>query len=389
MAWTMAVTRNGVATSALVTSDVSSIYGRQDATSQCDSQTVTFAVMYSSPSLGVINPNVWVLGDRIAVNIQNAALAVATYFSGTITDLTVDHDVMTVTATSDALSSINRTPIDLAAYTGAATGTVVNAALVAVQAEGALATKTITTAAGTNTVTTPVLANVNANSFISQVVASEPNGVLLETPTSVVFTDYDSRRISTMPATQKFDLSGLGAAIGYDWRLERSVSDFVNFCSVTWTGGTATYADTASVTAKGAYNRSVSTYINTAADADYNALRIVQHGLTPGWRTSGIVLDMSNLTDANRDAILKNMRTGSYLKIPLLLTGTQTEFFVEGWTDRFVYGPTGAKTWFRELYISDINISQAAQRYVDVVSGVTYATVTATVRWVDLEQTQI
>jgi hypothetical protein len=385
----MSVYRNGAATSSLVLSDWSSIYGRQDATSQCDSQTVTFDVMFSSASLGVIDPNGWLLGDRIVVYIKNAALATATYFSGTVTDLNVNHDVMTVIATSDALSAINRTPIDLGPYVGALTGTVVNAALVAVQAEGALATKTITTAAGTNTVATPALASSNANSFISQVVASEPNGVLLETPSGVIFTDYDSRRISTMPATQKFDLSTFGALIEWDWQLERSVSDFVNFCSVTWTGGTATYSDTASVTAKGAYNRSVSTYIDNVTDADYNALRIVQHGLEPGWRTSGIVLDMSKLSDVNRDAILKNMRTGSYLKIPLLLAGTQTEFFVEGWTDRFVYGPTGARTWFRELYISDINISQAAQRYIDVVSGVTYATVNAAYRWIDLEQQQI
>lgn len=389
MAWTMSVYLNGASVSTLVASSLSSIYGRQDATSACDSQTVTFDVIYSSSSLGTIDPNTWLLGDRIQVYIKNAALATATYFSGTITDLQVKHDVMTVIATSDALSSINRTPIDLAAYTGAATGTVVNAALTAVQAEGGLPSKTITTATGTNTVTTPIQTNANASSFISQVVASEPNGVLLETPAGVVFTDYDSRRIATMPAAQKFDLSALGAVIGYDWQLEKTVSDFVNFCSVTWTGGTSTYQDTASVTARGAYNRSVTTYINNVSQADYNALRIVQHGLAPGWRTSGVVVDMSKLTDANRDAILKNMQTGSYVKIPTLITGAQTEYFVEGWTDRFVYAATGAKQWFRQLYISDITISQAAQRYVDVTSGVTYATVDATYRWIDLEQETI
>lgn len=389
MAWTMSVYRNGSAVSANVGARWSSIYGRQDATSACDSQTINFDIIYSSATLGTIDPNTWVLGDRIEVNIKNGAFASAKYFSGTITDLQVKHDVMTVIATSDAMSAINRTPIDLGPQVGLATGTVVNAALVAVQAEGALATKTITTAAGTNTVTTPAIANTNANSFLSQVVASEPNGVLLETPTEVIFTDYDSRRISTMAASQKFDFSALGAIIGWDWQLEKTVSDFVNFASVTWTGGTSTYSDAASVTAKGAYNRSVSTYINNVTQADYNALRIVQHGLTPGWRTSGIIADLSNLTDANRDAVLKNMRTGSYLKIPLLLTGTQTEYFVEGWTDRFVYAATGAKQWFRELYVSDITISAAAQRYVDVTSGVTYATVDASLRWVDLEQIYI
>jgi len=389
MAWTFSVYRNGASVSAIVDARSSSIYGRKDNTSSCNSQTYTFDVIYDSTSLGTTDPNLWLLGDRVQVYIKNAALATATYFSGTITDIQVKHHVMTIIATSDALSSINRTPIDVAAYTAVATGTVVNAALTAVQAEGGLPSKTITTATGTNTVTTPIQTNANASSFISQVVASEPNGVLLETPAGVVFTDYDSRRIATMPAAQKFDLSALGAVIGYDWQLEKTVSDFVNFCSVTWTGGTSTYQDTASVTARGAYNRSVTTYINDVSQADYNALRIVQHGLTPGWRTSGIIVDMSKLTDANRDAVLKNMQTGSYVKIPTLITGAQTEYFVEGWTDRFVYAATGAKQWFRELYISDITISQAAQRYVDVTSGVTYATVDATYRWIDLEQETI
>ena len=389
MAWTFSVYRNGASVSAIVDARSSSIYGRKDNTSTCNSQTYTFDVVYDSTSLGTTDPNTWAIGDRIQAYIKNAALATATYFSGTITDITAKHHLMTVIATSDSLSSINRNPISLSAYTGADTGTVVNAALTAVQTAGGLPSKTITTATGTNTVTTPIQTTQNAGTFIAQVVASEPNGVLLETPAGVIFNDYDSRRIATMPAAQKFDLSALGAVIGYDWQLEKTVSDFVNACTVTWTGGTATYNDTASVSAKGTFTRSVTTYIDQSSDADYNALRIVQHGLTPGWRTSGIVLDMSLLSDANRDAVLKNMRTGSYVKLPTLITGAQTEYFVEGWTDRFTYSLTGNKQWFRELYVSDIVISAAAQRYVDVTSGVTYATVNGTLRWIDLEQTNI
>jgi len=389
MAWTFSVFRNGASVSAIVDARSSSIYGRKDNTSTCNSQTYTFDVIYDSTSLGTTDPNLWLLGDRVNVYIQNAALAVGTYFSGTITDITAKHHLMTVIATSDVLSSINRTEIDTPAFTGSLTGDVLTDVLNNVQTVGALPSKTITCAPGTNTVTIAGTVNQNAATYIAQVVASEPNGVLLETPAGVVFSDYNSRRIATMPATQKFDLSTLGAVIGYDWQLEKTVSDFVNRCTVTWTAGTAIYYDAASVTSRGAYNRSVTTYIDNSSQANYNALRIVQHGLTPGWRTSGIVLDMSKLTDANRDAVLKNMRTGSYVKIPTLITGAQTEYFVEGWTDRFSYSATGSKQWFRELYVSDIVISAAAQRYVDVTSGVTYATVNGTLRWIDLEQTNI
>lgn len=389
MAWTLSVYRNGANISPIVQAQSSSIYGRRDNTDQCQSQTYTFDVVYDSAGLGTTDPNSWKIGDRIQTYIKNAALATATYFSGTITDITAKHHEMTVIATSDTLSSINRNPISVPANTGALTGTAINTALTAVQTAGGLPSKTITVSTGTNTVTTAIQTGVNAGTFINQLVASEPNGVLLEEQGGVRFSDYNDRRIATMPASQKFDLSALGNTIQWDWQLEKTVSDFVNLCNVTWTGGTSTYSDTTSVSSSGAYNRSVSTYIDNASQADYNALRIVQHGLTPGWRTSGIILDMAAQTDANRDAILKNMRTGSYVKLPTLITGAQTEFFVEGWTDRFTYSATGSKQWFRELWVSDIIISAAAQRYVDVVSGVTYATVNSTLRWIDLEQTNI
>ena len=389
MAWTMSVYRNAASISAIVQANWSSIYGRQTNTDVCQAQTVTFDVVYDSAGLGTTDPNLWAIGDRIEVNIKNAALATAKYFSGTITDILARHHEMTIIATSDTMSSVNRNPITVGANTGALTGTAINTALTAVQTAGGLPSKTITTSTGTNTVTTAVQTNVNAVTFINQLVASEPNGVLLEEIGGIRFSDYNDRRIATMAASQKFDLSALGNTIQWGWQLEKTVSDFVNTCNVTWTAGTSIYSDTTSVTTSGAYNRSVTTYIDNVSQADYNALRIVQHGLVPGWRTSGIILDMSAQTDATRDTIFKNMRTGSYVKLPTLITGAQTEFFVEGWTDRFTYSITGSKQWFRELYVSDIIISAAAQRYVDVVSGVTYATVNSTLRWIDLEQTNI
>lgn len=389
MSFTVTVTKNAVAISGRVESTIQSQYGRQDVTSSCSPQTVSFSVVYDSAGLGTLDPNLFAIGDRIIISIQNAALTAANYFSGTITDITARHHEMDIIATSDTLSSVNRTPLTLAAQTSQTSGTVVNAALTAIQAVGALPGKTITTSTGAYSVTTPVQAGTNATAFLDTVVASEPAGVLCEIIGGIRFSSYDDRRIATMPAAQKFDFSALGSVIGWDWQLEKTVADFVNYCQISSTAGTSIYSDTASVTASGTYARSFSTYLDTLTDADYYALRTVQHGLTPGWRTSGIVLDLAALSDANRDAVLKNMRTGSYIKLPTLLSGAQTEYFVEGWTDTITYSTTGTRQWFRELYLSDIKITQAAQRYVDVTSGITYATVTPTLRWLDLEQTNI
>lgn len=389
MAFTITVSHAGSPITARVGSVITAQYGRQDSTSTISPASVSFTVVYDSAGLGVLDPNDFEVGNRIILTVQNAALASAQYFSGTITDVAARHHELAVIAVSDTLSSINRTPIDLAGYTGSLTGTVVNAALLAVQAEGGLPAKTITTSTGTNTVTTAAQTNVQATSFLGPVIASEPSGVLCEVIGGARFSDYNDRRVATMPATQKFDLSTFGTLIGYDWQLEKTVADFVNLSTVTWTGGIATFSDATSVASFGTYARSVSTVVNNATQADYMALRTVQHGLAPGWRTSGIMLDMARLSDANRDLITKNMRTGSYVKLPLLITGAQTEYFVEGWSDQFIYGATGSKQWWRTLYVSDITISQAAQRYLDVTSGVTYATVNGSLRWIDLEQQQI
>lgn len=390
MTFTIAINKNGSNIISNVGSNLSLRYGRQDSTSTCQPMQLSFGIVHSGGTTGTIDPNTILLGDRITITITNTSYAGQTYFTGTITDIKTGHYVSDIVAVSDGLSGVNRTPVTLGAQTTQSTGTVVNAALTAIQTAGALPGKSITTSTGTNTVTTPVQTSASSQTFIGQVVASEPSGVLLEDGALTIrFSDYSDRRVATMPAAQKFDFSALGSVIDWNWTLEKSVSDYLNRAEVTWTGGISTYADSASVAANGAYTRAVTTYIDNQPQADYSALRLVQHGLKPGWRTSGIAIDMAKLSDANRQAVLVNMRTGSYLKIPSLLSGTQTEFFVEGWTDTFVYGGTGTRQWSRLLYVSDIVITAAAQRYVDVTSGVTYATVNGALRWIDLEQTTI
>lgn len=386
MTFTFAFTRNGSSITSVVGSSITSIYGRREPTVACSPRTLSFSVVYTSSTVGTQDPNTWLLGDRIVCTVTNTSYAARTYFSGTITDLTVRHNVMEVVATSDGLSGINRTPVTIGAQTSVNTGTVVAAALAAIQADGALPGKTIVTDPGTSIVTTPAVIDAVSSTFLGQVITSEPSGVLLEDEgNGIRYSDYDARRISTMPATQKFDFSSLGASILYDWELERTVSDFLNYADVVYNTGTATFSDSASITANGTYAKTFQTYLVDPIDATYLATRAVAHGLTPGFRTSGITIDVGGLSDANRENVTRYMRTGSYIKLPTFLTGAQTEYFVEGWQDTFTYSATGAKQWFRLLYLSDIVNTAAAQRYVDVTSGVTYATVNPTYRYIDLE----
>jgi len=368
---------------------MSATYGRSDPTQQPGPATLTLSVVYPG---SVYSPATFQLGDVIKVTVSNTGQTDTIYFRGFITGARADHETIRITCVSDVLGSLARTLIDAAAYTATNLQTVLTdvttAAVTAGAMPGVLNAPTIN--AMQYEVTTSAQTQVSALSYLQQLIASEPEGIVLEQPGyGLIINGYDNRRISTLPATQQFAYGSV-TGFGWDWTVEKLSADFRNKTSVTYATGTATYADTASVTANGPVGTTISTALTNSTDANYMALRTVQHGLEPGWRTSGLQLNCATLTDLQRKNLAANMRTGSYLTTPTVSSSVTTLYFVEGWTDDIGWNAaTGATRWIRTLNISDIRNSQAAQRYLDVVSGVTWATVNGTYRWVDLEQNTI
>lgn len=389
MAYSFSVDHNGVDISANVEWRMALTYGRGDPSQQPSPATLSLAVVYNGSAL---TPADFQLGDLIEVTVSNTGQTDTIYFRGTITNARADHDTIRISCTSDVLGSLSRTLVDVAGYTATNLQTVLTAVTTAATTAGSMPGVVNPPTVGTMLyeVTTTAQTQVNALSYLQQLIASEPEGVVLEQPGyGLTVAGYDDRRISTMPAAQKFNYTAV-TGFGWEWTVEKNAADFRNKSSVTYSAGTATYQDSASVTSVGPVGTTTSTALTNLTDADFMALRLVQHGLNPGWRTTGLVLNCDSLTDAQRKALAANMRTGSYLQTPTISSSVTTEYFVEGWADDIGYNAaTGATRWLRTLNISDITSSQAAQRYIDVVSGVTWGTVNPAYRWVDLEQLTI
>jgi len=387
MAMSFEVLHNTVNINATVDYQFSITYGRQDPTQSCAPANASIRIIYAGSSL---DPSDFQLGDTINIRQLNTGQPTISMFQGTITNMSADHETIRMQCVSKWLGSLARTFIDMPAYTNTNLQTVGQAALTAAVAAGAPIGASWNVDPKLYNVTVPAATQVSALTYLQSLETSEPNGVVREYPAGFVsFAGYDQRRVSTMAASQKF-LWSSKTSFGYDWTLEKNSADFRNQASVTYVDGTAFYVDTASVTAHGQFATSTSTYLTNSTDATYIATRNVQSGLEPDWRTTGLRIRFDGFTDLERYTICDEMRTGSYLETPVLSPAVGNQFFVEGWTDDCAYNAaTGIRQWVRTLFISDITASQSAQRYQDVTSGVTYATVNPTYRWVDLEQNTI
>lgn len=345
----------------------------------------------------------WQLGDKILLEFRVPAVAATWHilFQGSITDVSFDREVISIVAVDTLEGSLGRTWIDLPAadnvtMTAAATA-VVNAAVAAGALPGA--GSTIYSGLSQTNISYPAQTNQNALQLLNQLLQSEPNGVVgirfgnAALP-ALRITGYDARRIPTMPSDLKFDCSAQSAAFLYEYNVSRRVADLINSATVEYNDdGTYTFSDAASVAAIGRYAVSVTTNLNVSTDAEYLARRLVVRNDTPYLRFEDVTVDFRKLTSATLFYNLARYSTtcGSWIKIPAMYTGAQTDFFVEGWRDEVAYStaPGATTQWFRTMYITDINTTDAAQRWQEVTSGVTWATVNPAYTWLTLEETDI
>lgn len=382
MAMSIDVQHNSVSINSVVEYTIGINYGRTDPTQSCNPATCSLRVIYSGSAL---DPSDFQLGDEINVRQLNTGQPTISMFRGTITNMRADHHTIQIQCVSKWLGSLARTFINMPAYENVNLQSVGQAALTAAVAAGAPIGASWTVNPKLYNVTVPAQNNVSALSYLQALEQSEPFGLVREYPGGFVsFAGYNQRRISSLAATQKF-LWSTKPQWGYDWSIEKASADFRNLANVNYTAGIESYSDSASITAKGQFAQSLNTYIVEPLDADYVAINTVRHGLNPQWRTSGLSIRLEAFTDLERYTVLENMRTGSYIETPTFSASAGTQFFVEGWTDQIQYNSgAGVATWLRTFSISEITATKAAQRYQDVSASVTYASVNATYRWVDL-----
>lgn len=336
-----------------------------------------------------VNPGSWAIGDTFTVTMANTGQPSVTMFTGAITDVTVNRDTISVTGVSNTLAALGRVVIDMVSRTNEAILNSYAEIVTNAQAKGAAPGLLTATYSLVSTVTYGAQTNVNALSELQQLEDTEPNGVIAqETDGQLTFYGYGFRNTATMPANRLFDWSAKGALIGKDWQFRRTVSDKTNSAKVTSAAGITTYSNTSDVTANGLFEKSVTTLLADADQATFYGRNITAHYSTPGYVAQSFLLDIGKLTDAERYSVARYMRLGSWVKLPTIDStwspGFAGEYFCEGW--RLAASRASV---FMELYLSDAQLTRSAQRWTDVTSGVKWNTVTGTLTWDDLLDTNI
>lgn len=394
--------REGVAFDDTVGWEFNLNVGRRSWSETVQPAILELSVVWSSASLGTVNIDDWQLGDKIKLQFRVPAVDTAWYsiFYGAVTDVSVNRDVIRVVAVDIVVGSLGRTWIDVPEQTNVTLQTAATAVVSAAQTAGALLGCSVSYQGLTqDNVTVPAQTNVNALQALNSLLASEPSGCLgtrignSATTPELRVCGLNARRVASMPSTIKYDLSGESDAFFYEWRVEKRVSDLVNKAVISYNdNGTQTFTDTASVAAVGTYAVAVNTNLNQATDADYLARRYVLRNNDPAWRVEPLTVDMRKLTDTLCYNLGRYIATtGSWIRIPALYVGAQTDYFIEGFSDsiRYSTAPGGSAQWFRTFYVTDVNATDAPQRWQDVTSGVTWATVNPAYTWLDLEEIDI
>lgn len=383
--WTATLTHNATNLSANTEYRVSMFNGRRSTSDQMRGLTMTVSLFWGDGSL---DPNNFQVNDTVTLTVTPTGQAGQT-FTVLVTDVRVDRNLITLTGINRNYSRLGRTTLDLPAYDNQLTGAVLNAALTAAQTAGIIDSAWSSAVTKGTAYVSTTAGNYNLLAFLQSVANSEPLGMLTGNPaTQPLFLDYNDFR-NTAPnfLNNYFDYSAINGW-AYEWELNRSASDFVNTAVVNYTGGTATFADTASVASVGVYQQNVTTVLASATDADYLARRLVAFGTDPGYRVNELRFDLAALTDLQLRNQLLNGRPGRRLSTPTVFPGGPTEWVIQGLADSIEYS-AGAKNWYRTFYVIDRAYWDAAQRWQDVTSGVQWNTVNPAYTWVDLERNDI
>lgn len=390
MGWAFVVKKGATTLTGATVDGFAITHGRRTTKERCPANTCTLTLVRSSMA---VNPGSWLVGDSLTVDMTNTGQPTTTMFTGAITDVTVNRDLITVTAVSNTLAAIGRTTVTLPAQTYVTMSSAYNTLITAVQAKGGAPGLSAGSYSLQSAVTYPLQTDVNALQHLQALEDTEPNGVIAqETNGSITFYGYGYRNMAStptgVPTNRQFDWSGEGAKIGKDWSFKRTVSDKLNDVNVKWASGTESYANSADVTANGLYEKTVTTYLGDQDSALFYGRNIVQHYATPSYVASSFFIDIGRFGDADRQRIAQYMRLGSWVKLPTLdatwSPGFSGEYYCEGW--RLTASRTSV---MMELFLSDAALTRAGQRWQDVTSGVTWATVNATYDWNDLLNTLV
>lgn len=360
----LSVTLDGVSIVSSTIAGGTITYGRQNITSQPQP---------AGLSLSIITPAApWTfrVGSRIVVKANTI-----TRFDGLVTNIAAGKYTTQLVAVSIGLGTMARGTIPPTTFPAGGPGTFISQIIAAVNAAGG--TFTVTTGSidvGTVEIVAGQTASGNALAAAQTIAAWEPFGVLWETPAGVV-NFYDSERRDDISA----DITLAAAGIVEDWRAIQSMSSVVNSADVTWSGGTESSENLASIAAYGVFSRQETIPYSAAVYAATRAARTVANSNAPAFTTQPVRVPLPLLSGTQTTNIL-NLKMNDVVAFSgVSVPGLASSMFVEGWTETF-----SEKTYDFSFYLSDVRLTRPPQQWQDVVGTLRWNAVPGTRTWAEL-----
>ena len=379
MTYSVAVTIGGSSVTAQTLQGISINYGRTSLDQQPNPTSCSLEILYPT-TLGVLTPNNWNLGDPVEVTLTPTAGVTKRRFYGRITDMTMNWRTVAITAISDTISGLSRISTSVAPFTGQLAGTtmttIMTNAAAALPVGAPFPAYTFST--GTVQMTSPGETSITVLDALQTIASSEPSGTLYElVETSTLrFKDYNDRRVGTSA------LTFASTEVSQDWTVNRTIDSLTNYVTCNYSAGSETYSSTSSITSLGQYESTIDTILTNGPDANFRARQAIAFGTRPGWVLDGVLIPLGTLSTARQTAIRDALVFGAQVTIPSLTTGVATTYFVEGWDERIE-----RSIWDLTLYLSDVTLTQAGQRWQDVNAARQWNQVSTAITW-DLALTQ-
>lgn len=359
-----------------VLSSLTITHGRTDPTTQPAPGVATVTFMTDDSIVEYYTP-----GASIVISaITGVEFEEWTIFTGRITDVTMDRNLIVVNATSDALGQ-------LAKIVRKVTSPAATIYVAAVETFWDIVEDYLSIVyfgyynyyePPSGSATWPLVEvdwpRQPALQTMQALISNDPAGVLVENPRQnyVLYIMGSQRReFLNTPYTVN------AGAIVDEWVATKSLSTKANRVKVTW--GTeqnvARAKDDDDINLYYLYDREITSNLAESADASVYARWVLARSVTPGWNLPAITVDMDRWT--NVQDWLQNALVTRVLELeetPSALI--PSKLCVEGWTYRF-----NGRSFYADFYVSDPANSRLPQRWLDLENT------NPTLAWEDVDPT--
>lgn len=350
---------------------VSIVYGRTDITEQiCTATTCTFDLLgYTAGWLQI--------GNAVTVSLDGSVR-----FEGQITDCQLSENSAQVIAVSTVLSQLGRDTLD------GAPGLDLVSWPLAGQLDWVV-TNILGLAANAGFWAPPILSVISTNTTLVSIDFAEFGGktpleilqlVLAGDGSVVLYETFDPPMIvlSQYRSSIAYDMKVIADDMGWGWQMSRHVADRVNTCYVAGAFNDAYYAYDLDVQRFGIRSREITTPLQLDTDLEFRAIRTVGQSIAPRWALESLQLPLHHMSPTQQ-AYAMALTIGSVVEIDALVSGAQTRWFVEGWTERI-----GQVTHTLDLRLSDVDLTRVWEKWSDVTPTRDWDHVIMTQRWIDL-----